>query len=184
MADDADDGVSSSSTATRLRGGGGKPSPWSDLLEVSYPPNSYDGVMYMDALDLDGRSWSYVVMFVPVRGDNVTLTSKLTTVRIQRTWIYVSVTDPSTGNTRVLLDRQLHQPIVPDDSYWDIEKNPFDNDVKGIRLVLAKQHNLWLWLAGFKEEELQRYGRDGNGPAPDRSFANKNKRSAKYIPYT
>mmetsp|Transcript_1784 Transcript_1784/g.3217 ORF Transcript_1784/g.3217 Transcript_1784/m.3217 type:complete len:244 (+) Transcript_1784:84-815(+) len=139
------------SALSRLRGGGYLPSPWADLLETTEPVE-YKGITWCDAMDEESQDWEFVVIFVPLENPR----KKDLKVKLHKDRIYVEHTHPETKNKTVLCDRILHAAVVPDESYWDIEKNWFGKD--GVRFVLKKDHRVYLWIAGFKEEFMAQHG--------------------------
>jgi len=128
----------------RLKGGGWFHSPWSDLLEVS-DPTWYDGIMWVEAV-CEEENWTHIVMHIPFEES---LESKNFEVKFTTDSLYVSFINPESGAKKVLCDRKLHKKIICSESYWDVDVNPFDG-AKGLRVVLRKEDEGWLWLAGFK----------------------------------
>mmetsp|Transcript_19123 Transcript_19123/g.26582 ORF Transcript_19123/g.26582 Transcript_19123/m.26582 type:complete len:240 (-) Transcript_19123:89-808(-) len=167
----------------RLKGGGWFHSPWSDLLEVS-DPTWYDGIMWVEAV-CEEENWTHIVMHIPFEES---LESKNFEVKFTTDSLYVSFINPESGAKKVLCDRKLHKKIICSESYWDVDVNPFDG-AKGLRVVLRKEDEGWLWLAGFKEEELKKFPSDTQGDTVydlnlrNSSMSNPGKRSAGYHPY-
>ncbi|GAB5357562.1 hypothetical protein AAMO2058_000384900 [Amorphochlora amoebiformis] len=144
---------SAMSTLHRLRGAG-MTSPWEDFEELTTPIGQYGSVYYMDAIPNEDADWTYEVMFIPL--DDNPVIAKNVNVTIRRNWLFVSYQREGSSNATVLCDRQLHRTVTVEDSYWDVDR--FFDARKGIRVCLRKEDATWIWVAGFKEEEIRKFG--------------------------